>query len=338
MKLLKLPFLCQKEVFNEMHFSTRYTFTFGTRRMKIWAKRLQNSSGSAELQVEIGNVGVNVAFLVKSDDRVEKILDLARRELDPDETRVMKFSDLELECEISFSPNILLKYDNPLPPTTRILDSLCDFFNTTKEDIVYILNRLFTLHHLPPIPIQKSLLRLGYWRRNFEYMDQFYSSYPVQHFSMISAEDDFLGVVPDDFHMLRTRNLILSNIGRVNISVLTGFQGENAVFSGGFIETSTIHDFLENWMNRDADELKTIIVEVTDPIQDNDIFARIPHIKEEESVRYPYNSIIQDYYDFPEDAFDCTNTYNITRHAGSPWEKKGTVKLTSNFFMFLVWD
>ncbi|CAL2041722.1 unnamed protein product [Caenorhabditis brenneri] len=335
MKLFHLPYLCQREIFKEMHFSTRYTFTLGTRRMKIWAKRLQNSLKSPELQVEIGHTANGLIFEAESGERSERIMHLAKIWYNPDEKKVMKFGDLELECGLTFSPILSLRYDNCLPPTTRILESLCDFFNTTKEDVVYILNSHIILGLLPPIPIRKSVLRLTSWCHNMEKIDRFYSMYPLQHFSMVQSETDVLQGIWSDFRViLQTRNLFLSSLGRIFSDVLVDFQGENAVFRGVRIQNHSINEFLRDWMGRYSDDLKTIIVEVTEPLTQVElVFEGITFTKEKQGGRYPYSSLIQDYYDFPKDAFDCSNTYSIVRNAGTYREQESKVVILENGFL-----
>lgn len=286
-----------------------------------------------------GHVSYEAAYLVKFGKREETVLELKRGTMKPENTKKMKFSYTELECEISYSPTIMLKYDDSHSPSTRIIESICDAFNFSKLDVLFELNeRAFSMNnYLPLIPIRKSVIRLMSWAHKLEDINQFYSMYPLQHFSMVTANSNHLGTVPEGSRFFLTQNLILSNIGEIHFSILTGFKGENALFSGSSIHQLCIIEFLRTWMNRDSDNLKTLIVEVVHPIEQHNIFGEMPKIKEEKGVRYPYTSIIKNYYDLPEDAFDCSNAYSITRN-NYVGRQKATVKVTQNHFIFFVWD
>ncbi|CAL2041516.1 unnamed protein product [Caenorhabditis brenneri] len=308
LKLLKLPLLAQIEVFKMMTPPEQYLLSKCSRRARQAVKNsIPKKNPTREIWVKFYRGTVN-----KFSKKISK--------LDKPDT-VCFFMKID--------NNMLLIHESPGKFSPEEHEYICDLFKTPSH--VYVVCDGFELSS-EEFAINSSIKRSNLLNSDWSQalMKEYSEIHPNQDLILLNGH--FTNTLRNGHSFLKARNLFISSTkGLCPYPVLISFQGEHLFMEDVQFNSFYFQVFVDNWMRKKNDKLKSAIFR----LQPGSVVGNLKYEKFNGMDRkFQYDSPIERYHQFPDRIFDCTNGYIIRSETDG---KLATIKITREYFMFLVW-
>ncbi|KAF1745619.1 hypothetical protein GCK72_022066 [Caenorhabditis remanei] len=302
MKIFNFPCLIQREIFEQLHPSELLFLSFCSARTKQLIKGARSQQCEIIFDVQRKN---NIMFHIHNGKPNSKcsVLNILNEPFFPrkGDLNIIKLpNNLGIYCKGSWESEHLTDYDEiRIQLQTSLKPNMIKKSKLTGE----IPPLFFTDHSDQELCIAENL-----YRRN-----------------AMSGDDPILSI----------NNIYVKNICCRVQRMLLFFKGEHAFLETDMYDPFMINMFLKFWAEKTDDKLQSMIVYMSNQKDwELNIFSNMEKVSLKRDSIYPYNSLIKEHYEFSADTFDCSTGFEVKRADG----RIGTVKKTTNYFMFFVWN
>ncbi|CAL2041580.1 unnamed protein product [Caenorhabditis brenneri] len=189
---------------------------------------------------------------------------------------------------------------------SRTHEYLCDLFSAPSDVYLedYGTNAMDFLYEkfVKPGSVKKSILLKTTESMNWSIIN-FLRLHPNQEFILLHGS--CIHRLWTGHRIFEAKSLMLSpTTGFCSITILWSFQGEHLLIEDGYIDTAYVEYFVEEWMTKKNDKLKTAILKLQQGCVIKDL--KFEKSNGSSSKHYQYNSPIRGYHKFPNGLFDCS--------------------------------
>ncbi|CAL2041515.1 unnamed protein product [Caenorhabditis brenneri] len=241
----------------------------------------------------------------------------------------IQFRDVSVHYLLKTAGKMQLIHESPGEFSPEDHRYICDLFRAPSE--IYVIWNGFELsseEFASNNSIKRSNLLKSDWPH--EWMKEYSELHTNQ--DLILLRSFYANSLKSGHSFLEARNLMIVDTKIYCVyPILLSFRGEHLLMEDVQLGSFFIRVFVEKWMKKSYDRLRTVIFQ----LHSDSIIRELEFEKFSGSDRkFQYDSPIKRYHQFPDGIFDCTNGYFIRRETDG---KLATIKITRDYFMFLVW-
>ncbi|EFO96110.1 hypothetical protein CRE_18235 [Caenorhabditis remanei] len=334
MKILNFPCLIQREIFKQLHPSELLFLSFCSARTKQLIRGARSQQCEIIFDVQRKN---NIMFHIHNGKPNSEcsVLNILNEPFFPrkGDSNIIKLpNNLGIYCKGSWEfEHLTLEQRFNHLQINEFYTHLCDLFHSPTNYFVefsdYDEIRIQMQTSLKPNMIKKSKL-------TGEIPPLFFTDHSDQELCI--AENLYRrNAMSGNDPILSINNIYVKNICCRVQRMLLFFKGEHAFLETDMYDPFMINMFLKFWAEKTDDKLQSMIVYMSNQKDwELNIFSNMEKVSLKRDSIYPYNSLIKEHYEFSADTFDCSTGFEVKRADG----RIGTVKKTTNYFMFFVWN